>query len=97
MSRDDLRGMGGVRPRGTSGAIRSVCSQLALFFCCIGGNPRTRIGAGEPAVKSSGGAHPPASALVVRREEHEWRHALTGKTEPGALKSGFHEIGTRGL
>ena len=66
MSRDDLHGVGGGRPRGTSGAIRSECIQLTLFFCCIGGNSRTPIGAREPAVKSSGDAHPPARALVKR-------------------------------
>ncbi len=44
MSRGDLRGRGDVRPRGTSGAIRSVCIQLAFSSVISGGSPRVSQG-----------------------------------------------------
>lgn len=89
MSRNVPRCVGGVRPGGTSGAIRSVSSQLAFFLVSIGAVP---FSAGRHRFFSPGGAHPPARAhRSARREERGWRHDVNEKTDSTSANPGSHE------
>ena len=91
MSRNVPRCVGGVRPGGTSGAIRSVSIQLAFFLVSIGAVP---FSAGCHRFFSPGGAHPLASAhRLARRKERGWRHDVNEQADSTSANPVLMRIG----